>query len=131
MIAKILSVAVLWLFSHLVLACDFPEGETLNNSGITLHYQLQPAVIKLGEAFTIQACLMKNQQPLTEIQQVKFDATMPAHGHGMNYYPEIKQQENGIYTIEGLLLHMPGQWQFDFTVRVNKQRLRFIADYIL
>lgn len=44
------------------------------------------------------------------------DAIMPAHGHGMNYRPEIEDQGEGHYRITGLLFHMQGGWQLRFDV---------------
>jgi hypothetical protein len=45
------------------------------------------------------------------------DAQMPAHRHGMNYRPTVAARGSGRYRAEGLLLHMPGAWEFRFDVR--------------
>jgi hypothetical protein len=45
------------------------------------------------------------------------DAHMPAHRHGMNYRPTVAVRGGGRYRAEGLLLHMPGAWEFRFDVR--------------
>ena len=39
------------------------------------------------------------------------DATMPHHGHGMNVVPRILRQGDA-WIAEGMLLHMPGRWEF-------------------
>lgn len=48
--------------------------------------------------------------------ELQFDASMPAHGHGMNYTPEITRLQDGEgwsrYQVDGLVLHMPGEWQW-------------------
>ncbi len=41
--------------------------------------------------------------------------TMPAHGHGMNTVPAITMDATGLFTVEGMLFHMRGWWQLDFT----------------
>lgn len=42
---------------------------------------------------------------------VLVDATMPHHGHGMNVVPRILRQGD-TWIAEGMLLHMPGRWEF-------------------
>jgi hypothetical protein len=44
------------------------------------------------------------------------DAVMPAHRHGMNYRPSVTATAPGRWRAEGLLLHMPGAWEFRFDV---------------
>ncbi len=48
---------------------------------------------------------------------IDVDAQMPAHRHGMNYRPTVAARGGGRYRAEGLLLHMPGAWEFRFDVR--------------
>jgi hypothetical protein len=47
---------------------------------------------------------------------VKMDADMPAHKHGMNYKPAISPLGPGMYRVDGLMFHMPGQWRVTFDV---------------
>lgn len=42
--------------------------------------------------------------------QVVADADMPAHGHGMLSTPVTKSLGDGLYQVDGMLLHMPGEW---------------------
>lgn len=57
---------------------------------------------------------------------MEFDATMPAHGHSMNYKPTLTAltNESGMpqFRIDGVLLHMPGNWQFTVDVRGSEKR---------
>jgi hypothetical protein len=39
---------------------------------------------------------------------------MPEHRHGMNYRPSVTRRGDGRFTASGLLLHMPGRWEFSF-----------------
>jgi hypothetical protein len=45
---------------------------------------------------------------------LKMDADMPAHKHGMNYKPAISSLGSGMYRVDGLMFHMPGQWRVTF-----------------
>lgn len=57
---------------------------------------------------------------------VTLDASMPAHGHGMNYAPShevIAQGAKGqVINVEGVVLHMPGEWQWSVNVQTTHLR---------
>ena len=42
--------------------------------------------------------------------QVKVDADMPAHQHGMNTQPELSEKGDSTYQVDGMLFHMSGEW---------------------
>ena len=50
-------------------------------------------------------------EPAT-FDQLFVDAGMPHHRHGMNVVPEIESLSPGRWIARGMLLHMPGRWQF-------------------
>ncbi len=50
-------------------------------------------------------------------ESIRVDAHMPEHRHGMNYEPEVKSLGPGRWRAEGLMLHMPGKWEFVFEIR--------------
>ena len=62
-----------------------------------------------------------NSEPVREI---KIDATMPAHGHGMNYRPVATVAAPGHYRFTGLMLHMPGTWRVTIDVLRGTKRTR-------
>lgn len=64
--------------------------------------------LRVGEqtSLSIRACA-SGKAPL-----LSFDAVMPAHGHGLNYRPELTETEPGRWRVEGLLFHMAGRWEF-------------------
>ena len=80
--------------------------------------EFPPAV---SEHFSLYLLICRNDQPWSPAV-VKLDATMPDHGHGMNYYPDIVRVDTGRYEVNGLLLHMPGLWQFDIDLKHNSKR---------
>jgi len=49
--------------------------------------------------------------PLGPVTEVRVDARMPAHRHGMNYRPRVSVQPDGGFRAIGLLFHMTGQWE--------------------
>lgn len=57
---------------------------------------------------------------------VMLDATMPAHGHGMNYAPTHtvyeKSEQRQQIRVEGVVLHMPGNWQWSVDVQAGDSR---------
>lgn len=42
--------------------------------------------------------------------EVKVDADMPAHQHGMNTQPELVPLGDHKYRVDGMLFHMAGEW---------------------
>ena len=44
---------------------------------------------------------------------------MPAHGHGMNVVPVVRELGGGVYRADGLLLHMRGDWELGIDVVVD------------
>ena len=54
------------------------------------------------------------------VKSVQLDASMPMHGHGTNYTPSVTvlqtKDDYATYKVEGLVLHMPGKWQWDLDV---------------
>ena len=44
---------------------------------------------------------------------------MPEHRHGMNYKPTVAPAGSDAWRASGLLLHMPGTWEFVFAVRAG------------
>lgn len=66
---------------------------------------------------------------------VSLDARMPAHGHGMNYEPTITRIDTADhyqqYRLEGLVLHMPGTWQWQVDVRTDDTRNTLQQDFDL
>ena len=73
-----------------------------------------PVPLPLAQFFAVDFAVCARDGGAVESPRV--DATMPAHGHGMNYRPNIVVLGDGRFRADGLLLHMPGQWQLTFDV---------------
>jgi hypothetical protein len=50
------------------------------------------------------------ENPAVGPLKVVVDADMPAHRHGMNTKPELFDQGDLSYRVEGMLFHMKGDW---------------------
>lgn len=54
-------------------------------------------------------------EPVDDVE-LKVDAGMPHHGHGMNVAPEHSDTGEGEWLAQGLLFHMGGEWTVTFDV---------------
>jgi hypothetical protein len=86
-------------------------------------YRWEPAELKVGQFFTAEVvtCRTPRQEPVGAIM---IDATMPAHGHGMNYRPSAVRTAPGQYRFTGLMLHMPGTWTVTIDLLQDGKRTR-------
>jgi hypothetical protein len=86
-------------------------------------YRWEPAELKVGQFFAAEvvACRAPSTDPVREI---RIDATMPAHGHGMNYRPAAAPAAPGRYRFTGLMLHMPGTWRVTIDLVQGARRTR-------
>ena len=51
------------------------------------------------------------------------EATMPAHKHGMNVVPLVTEISRGLFKVEGMLFHMPGQWEIHVDLKDKDENL--------
>jgi cytochrome c peroxidase len=90
------------------------QGTRLESPRYALAYKADG--ISVAQHFTLEiAVCAKPGNPIPE--NLKVDAHMPEHRHGMNYEPAVKALGAGRWRAEGLMLHMPGKWEFVFEVR--------------
>lgn len=73
-----------------------------------------PTPLPLAQFFALEAAACARDG--RRVGALRVDATMPEHGHGMNYRPRVVALGDGQFRAEGLLLHMPGRWMLSFTV---------------
>jgi hypothetical protein len=85
----------------------------IDTAQLQLAYKLLPEPVPVGRHFAIEVVLC----PLGGAglpAELRVDAGMPEHKHGMNYRPSIAAQGPGRYRAEGLMFHMPGRWELVF-----------------
>ena len=87
-------------------------------------YRFDPAPLEVGRRFAVEvlACV-RDAPPLTGV-----DARMPAHRHGMNYRPRLSARAGDRWRADGLLLHMPGDWRFHFSVAAPSGAAEALVD---
>jgi len=60
---------------------------------------------------------------------------MPAHGHGTNYTPSVSVKQvseaSATYTVDGIVLHMPGTWQWDVVIVDNEGSESLEQEFVL
>lgn len=88
------------------------EESAILTVGNTIIEVVSPRGYPVAQLFSLQVSACVDNEPWQG--KLKLDAKMPSHGHGMNYRPEVTMQEAGHYQVDGLMFHMPGQWQLRF-----------------
>ncbi len=96
----------------------------IDNGRVRVFYSALPAQIKVGQAFSIQATICPGKLD-AKVQSFAIDASMPEHRHGMNYVPKVSAQGERGFLADGLVFHMPGNWQivFDLLIDGRNERL--------
>ena len=110
-------------------ACVPPlKGTQLESPRFVLTFRVGEVFVGKHFSIEISSC-SKNGDPAPE--DLKVDAQMPEHRHGMNYRPTIAVTGKGRYRAEGLLFHMPGRWQLVFDVERDGRTERLATDLLL
>ena len=123
--------AVLWLLGTLLAApqataapcgAQLPTLQRLvavgqgEAAGLSVAFVPEPAPWAVSRHFALRGELCGAGRLL------RVDADMPAHRHGMNYWPTLTLQPDGSFVAQGLLLHMPGRWRLRFEVEIDGRR---------
>ncbi len=62
---------------------------------------------------------------------LNFDARMPEHNHGMLVKPRVTRVKAGEFKVEGVKLHMPGQWEFKLKIKQGQKENQVTIPYLL
>jgi hypothetical protein len=110
--------------------CDHTGGLQIKKGPYRLVFQTNPKKPSVGKFFglTISVCTTDGS-PLPD--GLKIDATMPMHGHGMNYRPTVKRSAPGKFQATGLMMHMSGSWVLRFDVRHGDKATRMQKKLVL
>lgn len=98
-------------------ACEPPpldKATRIDGARHVVLFRSAPAVPPLNAPFALELSICARDGAAVATPRV--DATMPAHRHGMNYRPSLSETKKGLFRAEGLLLHMPGRWEFVFEI---------------
>jgi hypothetical protein len=104
-------------------------GERIDGRLHSLRWRMQPDRPRVSEFFVLQFAVCRRDGGAAP-GEVRVDATMPAHRHGMNYRPSVQRRGDGRFEATGMLLHMPGRWELVFDVRAgpDSETLRATVD---
>ena len=84
--------------------------------------EVLPSPLTVGNPFSLRLYVCS---PSEAVRITTVSANMPAHGHGMNYRPTIRETTENTFISDGWLFHMPGVWEVNIrlTVRGVEERL--------
>ena len=104
--------------------CAPTEGNSVYKVSDSPTIYIEPSnSIAVSEQFSAVVTVCGENAASTDFE---LDATMPSHGHGMNYAPEytvLAQSSDMIKVqVDGLVLHMPGNWQWQVELGNGDQR---------
>jgi len=106
-------------------ACAAGPGVRLVESAqYRLAWRSDPAPVPVGRLFALEVAVCPRGAGGAATLAV--DARMPGHGHGMNYKPSVKPAGDGRYRVEGMMFHMPGQWELAFELREGGRTERLV-----
>jgi len=120
-----------WILFHCLLllvpqagACDLDDARLVRDENRAVYYRIEPVPLESGRHFTMRFQFCREGRAL-ELKRFKLDASMPAHGHGMNYRASSRRTGAGAYSVEGMLFHMPGQWRIsvEYAYADNRRQL--------
>jgi hypothetical protein len=104
-------------------ACGAGGATQLDREGYTIGWRASPRPLKTGRPFAIDFVVCP-KGGAAQPDSVIVDATMPEHGHGMNYRASVTPKGPGRWRAEGLLLHMSGSWELSFDLRHGERSTR-------
>ena len=96
-------------------------------------YEPAPDPIPLNELFRLRVTVRdRSGRPVRGVG-LAASAAMPAHQHGMNLEPKVRQTGEGSFEVEGLLFHMPGRWwiQLDLQAAGKEEKTRAVFEVTL
>ncbi len=109
--------------------CSTKEGwlAARNTDGSVLY--VKPATPpQLSKIFSAQIASCSKQT----LKLQALDIVMPEHRHGMNYKPQFEQASASAVNANGLMLHMPGRWQWQVDASQGTEPIkRYVANFEL
>jgi hypothetical protein len=99
----------------------------VQSQGLQLAFAPVAGPLPVGRHFAIdvQICPQDGTSLATDL---RVDADMPAHRHGMNYKTRVRALGENRFVVDGLMFHMPGRWRFIFDVSINARNLRLTQE---
>lgn len=101
---------------------------TDSNAGTyRVEYRTRPEPIPLNAPFEIDVRVSADSPAAMDDLSLDVDGYMPDHLHGMSRRPAVEDLGQGRFSVNGMLFHMPGDWQlfFDFSHGAATERAQF------
>jgi len=98
---------------------DLADAVKVESERYVIAYRTRPDRIAVGQHFTLDVVVCPRGGSAAPAADLRVDAHMPEHRHGMNYRTTVKPVDAGRYIAEGFMFHMPGRWEFIFDVRAD------------
>ncbi len=121
-----LFLAIFWSGHALACAPSLDDRELVAETVSPLKGYAEISPYRLSQPFDIDLTLCGDG--LEAIDRIEVDAIMPAHQHGMNYVPLVKETGPGEFSISRMVFHMPGNWQVHVTVFGEDDPYHFTLD---
>jgi hypothetical protein len=83
--------------------------------------------IPLAQPFSILITVCDN----TDVSEMRVDALMPAHQHGLNYTPKVTALGDGVFRVDNMLFHMPGLWELQVDVGFGDRSVSYTSNIML
>ncbi len=89
---------------------------------VSLALESEPS-LPIGQYHTWLLTLRDAKQSALHPATISIVGGMPGHGHGLPTQPQVTDHlGKGVYRIEGLKFHMPGEWQLRFDITAAQLR---------
>ena len=96
-------------------SCVPVSSRLLTDSDIIVEFEPKDGLIPLNQLFDLVVTV--SDTPPENSVMIFVDATMPAHGHGMNTEPTVEPTGvHGQFLVSNMNLHMPGEWSLSILV---------------
>ncbi len=120
---------VVWLIASpgAEIACDAVGQRMGSQAPNAPEVYVDVGEIPLAQPFSIQISVCSE----ATVQEVRVDAFMPAHQHGLNYAPEVSALGDGLFRVDGLLFHMPGLWELQTDVEFRGRSVSYTSEISL
>lgn len=94
-----------------------------NTGAFVVSWVPMPDPIPFNEPYKLRVTIARTATPDAPepSARLEVDATMPAHGHGMNRTPHVTGNGDGTFLVEGMLFHMSGEWNLIFHAYAGKE----------
>jgi len=100
----------------------------ISDTDLSAKAHIQGVTIPFNALFSMTVVLNKDSR---SADLIDFEAVMPAHNHGMVLKPKITRMGSREWRIDGLKLHMKGNWKLIFEWQGNGKKNKTTYDIVI